>query len=161
MIRYASFGRRLWAFVLSALVDLLVLGTMTVITDGADVWGAFGFWYLLHHVGLVVEGGTIGHRLAGLRVVREDGERVGIVHATVRELARIGLSIPPLGMGVLWMLDHPRRQTWHDLIANSVVVHEATELSTAAPAWSDDPPWRRSKDATSRTDPVHERPCSH
>lgn len=143
MIHYASFGRRLWAFTLSLFVDLIVLGTMQVVTDGGDVWGAFGFWLLLHHVGLVVEGGTIGHRLAGLRIVAEDGERLGVVHAVVRVLAKVGLSLPPLGMGFLWMLDHPRRQCWHDLLANSVVVRESTLMELAAPDWANDPPWRR------------------
>ncbi len=143
MIHYASFGRRLWAFILSVLVDLIVLGTMKVVTGGGEVWGAFGFWYLLHHVGLVVEGGTIGHRLAGLRVVRENGERLGVVHALVRQLAQLGLSFPPLGMGFLWMLDQPQLQCWHDLIANSVVVRETSLAEAATPDWANDPPWRR------------------
>lgn len=145
MIHYASFGRRLWAFTLSLVVDLIVLGTIEVVTGGGDVWPAFGFWLVLHHVGLVVEGGTIGHRLAGLRVVRENGERLGIVHAFVRELAKLGLSFPPLGLGFLWMLDQPQRQTWHDLLANSVVVREATMFEGASPDWATDPPWRRSR----------------
>lgn len=155
MIHYASFGRRLWAFVLSLLVDLIVLGTMEVVTDGGDIWAPFAFWYLLHHVGLVVEGGTIGHRLAGLRVVRENGERLGVVHAFVRQFAQLGLSLPPLGMGFLWMLDQPRRQCWHDLIANSVVVREATLFESASPDWANDPPWRRdaSRDDDARVTP--------
>ena len=143
MIHYASFGRRLWAFTLSVFVDLIVLGTMQVVTGGGDVWTPFGFWLLLHHVGLVVEGGTIGQRLAGLRVVREDGEGLGVVHAFVRVLAKAGLSLPPLGMGFLWMLDQPRRQCWHDLLANSVVVRESTLQEMASPEWANDPPWRR------------------
>ncbi len=143
MIHYASFGRRLWAFTLSLIVDLIVLGTMQLVTNGGDIWTPFAFWYLLHHVGLVVEGGTIGHRLAGLRVVRENGERLGVVHAFVRLMAQLGLSFPPLGMGFLWMLDQPRRQTWHDLVANSVVVREATLFESASPDWATDPPWRR------------------
>ncbi len=141
MIHYASFGRRAWALLLTIFVDMVVLGTMQVATHGGDVLAPFGFWILLHHVGLVVEGGTIGHRLAGLRVVRENGERLGVVHAFVRALAAIGLSLPPLGMGFLWMLDQPRRQTWHDLIASSVVVREVTAAELAAPEWADSPPW--------------------
>ena len=143
MIRYASFGRRVWAFVLTAVVDLIVLGAMRAAIGDGDVWGPFGFWYLLHHVGLVVEGGTLGHRLAGLRVVGIDGERLGVVHAFVREGARIALSFPPLALGVLWMLDQPRRQTWHDILAGSVVVREATQFEAAGPEWANDPPWRR------------------
>lgn len=158
MIHYASFGRRLWAFTLSLIVDLIVLGTMLVVMDGGDVWTPFVFWYLLHHVGLVVEGGTIGHRLAGLRVVRENGDRLGVVHAFVRLMAQLGLSLPPLGMGFLWMLDQPRRQTWHDLIANSVVVREATQFESASPEWATDPPWRRSTTRDGDSVAVHDGP---
>lgn len=146
MIRYAGFGRRLWAFVLAVLVDLIVLGTMRAVIGGGDVGGPFTLWLLLHHVGLVMEGGTIGHRLAGLRVTRLDGDRVGIVHAFVRAIAEIALSIPPLFLGMLWMLDQPERRTWHDLLAGTVVVREAVPQAAPAPAWADDPPWRRSGD---------------
>lgn len=147
MIRYATFGRRVWAFVVALVVDLVVLGTLWVVTGGADITAPFALWYLIHHVGLVVEGGTLGHRLAGLRVVRIDGSRVGVPHAFMRELGRVALSLPPLGMGMLWMLDHPQRRTWHDLIADTVVVRELAAAEHAAPEWANDPPWRR--------EPVH------
>lgn len=143
MIRYASFGRRLWAFVLSLLLDLLVLGALSTVTGGADIAAPFAAWYAIHHVGFVVEGGTLGHRLAGLRVVRVDGERVGVVHAVMREIMRLFVSLPPLALGALWMLDHPQRRTWHDLVADTVVVRELPAGAVTAPAWADDPPWRR------------------
>jgi uncharacterized RDD family membrane protein YckC len=129
---------------------------MRTVTDGGDVLGAFGFWYLLHHVGFVVEGGTIGHRLAGLRVVRPDGQRVGVIHAVVREASRVALSLPPLGMGFLWMLDEPSRRTWHDLLGNSVVVRETALQEQAAPEWADDPPWRRTTSTPGGTAPVEQ-----
>jgi len=143
MIRYASFGRRAWAFLLAIVVDLVVLGTLEIVTGGGEVAAAFAFWYLLHHVGLVVEGGTIGHRLAGLRVVRQDGTSLGVAHAFMREVVRLFLSLPPLGLGFLWMLDQPNRRTWHDLLADSVVVRETAAQQVAAPVWADDPPWLR------------------
>jgi uncharacterized RDD family membrane protein YckC len=155
MIHYASLGRRFWAFALSTLVDLIVLLTMrAVVGDGASVAGAFGVWYLMHHVGLVVEGGTLGHRLAGLRVVDEAGERVTVVFAFVREFAKLALSIPPLGLGILWMLDEPQRRTWHDLLAHSVVVRESDVLAQAGPSWADAPPWRNPQVASRPQDPL-------
>lgn len=149
MIRYASFGRRAWAFLLSIVVDLVVLGTLEVVTGGGETMAPFAFWYLLHHVGLVVEGGTIGHRLAGLRVVRVDGRPLGVPHALMREVVRLFLSLPPLGLGFLWMLDQADRRTWHDLLADSVVVRETAAQQAAAPAWADDPPWLRNDDEVS------------
>lgn len=146
MIRYATFGRRLWAAVLSLLIDLVVLGAMSSVASGEDLVAPFGFWYVLHHVGLVVEGGTLGHRLAGLRVVRHDGTRVGIPHAFIREAARLFVSLPPLGLGFLWMLDDRRRRTWHDIMASTVVVRERVGTPDDAPAWADAPPWRERPD---------------
>jgi uncharacterized RDD family membrane protein YckC len=35
------------------------------------------------------------------------------------------LSALPLGLGFLWMLWDPRRQTWHDKLARTVVLHDA------------------------------------
>jgi len=141
VITYATFGRRLWAAVLTLLVDLVVYGVMASLAGDAAL-GPFAFWYALHHVGLVVEGGTFGHRLAGLRVVSTDGTRVGILHAFVRELSRLFLSIPPLGLGVLWMLDEPQRRTWHDILGGTVVVRERVAAASDAPEWADAPPWR-------------------
>jgi uncharacterized RDD family membrane protein YckC len=158
MITYATFGRRAWAWLLTLLVDLIVLGTMRGVTDGGDVLAPFGFWYALHHVGLVTEGGTIGQRLAGLRVVRVDGTRVGPMMAGVRELSRLFLSIPPIGLGLLWMLDEPQRRTWHDLLAGTVVVRESLTLEHASPDWAAAPPWQLTPvdDAASAPDRVVE-----
>jgi uncharacterized RDD family membrane protein YckC len=159
MITFATFGRRGWAWLLTMFVDLLVLGTMRTVTDDGDVMWAFGFWYALHHVGLVMEGGTIGQRLAGLRVVRVDGGRVGIVMAVVRELSRLFLSIPPLGLGLLWMLDEPQRRTWHDLLAGTVVVRESLALEHASPEWAAAPPWQ--VDPAPVEAPVEAAPSTH
>lgn len=141
MVQYATFGRRLWAFVLTLLLDLLVLWSLDAVTGGEALL-PFAFWYLLHHVGLVVEGGTLGQRLAGLRVVRTDGGPVPVAHAFMREVVRLFGSLPPLGLGALWMLDQPERRTWHDLAAGTVVVRERAADAPAAPAWAAQPPWR-------------------
>jgi uncharacterized RDD family membrane protein YckC len=38
------------------------------------------------------------------------------------------LSALPLGLGFLWMLWDPRRQTWHDKLAGTVVLHDPPNL---------------------------------
>lgn len=141
LVAYASFGRRVWAFVLDVLVDLVVLGAISTLTHGAGAALPFTAWFLIHHVGLVTEGGTLGHRIAGLRVVRDDGARVGVVHAALRLVLLACAALPPLGLGVLWMLDEPRRKGWHDLAAGTVVVRELPVAPV--PEWSSAPPWRR------------------
>ena len=59
---------------------------------------------------------------AGVRVVDADtGAIIGIPRAIVRNLVRI-VSGLVFGLGYLWMLWDPRKQTWHDKAANTVVV---------------------------------------
>ena len=143
MVEFASFGRRLWGFVLDVFVDLLVLGVLgSVVGDGASVAGPMLVWLLIHHVALVAEGGTIGHRAAGIRIVAEDGANLGFAHAFVRVIIKYLISLPPIALGYMWMLDDPSRQTWHDRIASSVVVRDVRAGRTLAPAWADAPPWR-------------------
>lgn len=141
MITYASFSRRFAALLLALLVDLfvyLVLGAIGVGDYLGELWLA---WFVIHHVGLVAEGGSFGHRLVGLRVVRVDGGRLGVVMAFVRLIVEIA-SLLPLGLGMLWMLDQAQRRTWHDLAAGSIVVRETPRVETAGPEWADAPPWR-------------------
>ncbi|MCW2955926.1 MAG: domain containing protein [Thermoleophilia bacterium] len=146
-VTYASFGRRAWGLVLDLVVDLLVLGALGAVTEGSGTGGLFALWYLIHHVGLVTEGGSLGMRLAGLRVVASDGTRLRLWAAVVRELVRVCASLPPLGLGFLWMLDDRERRTWHDLAAQSVVVREGDPSIVVAPDWAGAPPWQQRRAA--------------
>lgn len=67
-------------------------------------------------------GQTLGKRMVGVRVVREDGDRlVGRAQALGRSLAAVLTSIP-LGIGPLAMFWDPKRRTWADLMAGTRVV---------------------------------------
>ena len=64
----------------------------------------------------------LGQRAGALRVADvRTGRPIGGWRAFERHLAKL-LSLIPLGLGFLWMLWDPRRQTWHDKIAGTVVV---------------------------------------
>lgn len=152
MITYAGFRRRLGAFLLSLLIDLAMLGLLALIGVGEylpELWLA---WYAIHHIGLVAEGGTFGHRLLALRVVCLDGSRVGFVNALIRAVVQIA-SFLPLGLGALWMLDERQRRTWHDLAAGTIVVREVQEQETAGPEWAAAPPWL-AEQTPAEADPV-------
>lgn len=71
-------------------------------------------------------GGTLGCRLAGLRVVRQcDGARPGAMRALVRGLAS-ALGTLLFGSGPLWgLLIDRRRRGLGDVVASSVVVRAA------------------------------------
>ena len=56
-----------------------------------------------------------------LRVVRVDGKPLDFPESLVRGLTGI-ISLAVVGLGFLWMLRDPERQTWHDRVAGTYVV---------------------------------------
>lgn len=139
---YATFTRRFWALVLDLLILLIGIGSISAITNGNHAQALGLLFAVIYVLGLTAEGGTIGKRLLQLRVVRRDnGARIGLVRAMLRELIGRPLSELSLGLGFLWMLDDNDRQTWHDHIASSIVVREIS--ARPGPDWRLAPPWRR------------------
>jgi uncharacterized RDD family membrane protein YckC len=67
-------------------------------------------------------GQSIGNKILGIRVLDADtGRPLPYVRAFVRALVS-NLSALPCFLGFLWMLWEPRKRTWHDMVANSLVV---------------------------------------
>ena len=138
---YASFGRRLAAVLLDAIfLTLVTLPLLLAVygtdyftaADGASGPGAFlinwvlpaaitiAFWLTL--------AATPGKLIVGIRVVNaETGERLTFARAALRYVGYI-VSFIPLLAGYLWMLGSPRKQTWHDMLAKSVVIRRASAL---------------------------------
>jgi uncharacterized RDD family membrane protein YckC len=151
-VEYATFGRRLWALVLDVVLFTIVASLLAAIVGTKWAGELTLVLALLWFVGGTAEGGTIGKRLASLRVVRRDGSRVSLWRAFLREPVGMLLSALPLFGGFFWMLDEPRRRCWHDLIADTVVVRE---LRGGAPEWAAAPPWTlRDAEAAASTPPT-------
>lgn len=74
-----------------------------------------------------VYGATPGKMALGLKVVRTDGQPVDWLTAFMREVVGKTLSTLPLLLGYLWAFFHPKRQAWHDLIADTLVVRTGQE----------------------------------
>ena len=114
----AGFGERLVA----QFIDFVVLSVVAIPLAIVGSWASFLLWAAYY---VAMEGGsgqTVGKRLVGLRVVDEDtGASIGRPRALVRHLGRI-ISFMALGLGYLWVLWDPRKQTWHDKMARAVVV---------------------------------------
>jgi uncharacterized RDD family membrane protein YckC len=72
-------------------------------------------------------GATPGKMLLGIRVVKTDGRPVDWLTALMREVVGKTLSTLPLALGYLWAFFHPKRQAWHDLIADTLVVHRESQ----------------------------------
>jgi uncharacterized RDD family membrane protein YckC len=67
-------------------------------------------------------GQTFGKSALGIQVRDAGGAGpIGYTRAFLRYVGRIVSSLP-IFLGYFWMLWDPNKQTWHDKIANSVVV---------------------------------------
>jgi uncharacterized RDD family membrane protein YckC len=64
---------------------------------------------------------TIGQRLVGVRVVRDNGQAMGWSTSVVRTIGLL-LSVLPYGLGLLWVVWDKQRQGWHDKMAGTCVV---------------------------------------
>lgn len=109
----------LWAFSLLANVlpgatpffGMLVLFTFTL---------AWSYFVLLEWLW---QGQTVGKRLYGLRVIRDDGAPAGFVAVLIRNLIRIIDFLPAFyGLGLLMIIFTPRSQRLGDLAAGTYVV---------------------------------------
>jgi uncharacterized RDD family membrane protein YckC len=68
-------------------------------------------------------GRTIGKMVLGIRVIREDGESIGLREAFIRWVGYI-VSTIFLFLGFIWALFDQKGQTWHDKFAGTYVVRE-------------------------------------
>jgi uncharacterized RDD family membrane protein YckC len=119
----ASFGRRLVAY----LLDAIIVGVIVVILVVALRGVGYG-------IGIVVSalyfayfegsssGQTVGKRVFGIRVIDfASGGPIGFGRGLLRWVGRI-LSQIVCYLGYLWMLWDKEKQCWQDKIANTVVV---------------------------------------
>jgi uncharacterized RDD family membrane protein YckC len=131
-----DFWRRLGA----NLIDLVVLYSLLQFTGITRI--LVPGWVLYRFGMYVWRSATLGEIVLNLRVEKLDGGNLINDYGTamVRALASL-LSLLPLGLGFLWILFDPQRQTWHDKISGSAVVPIAprSEPRSLSPP-SDQPP---------------------
>ena len=139
---YASFSRRFAAVVLDAIFLTIVTLPLLLAVYGTDYFispervsgvGAFLInWVLPAAITIacwLTLAATPGKLLVGIKVVNaETGERLTFAQAALRYVGYI-VSLIPLLAGYFWMLGNSRKQTWHDLLAKSVVIRRATAVS--------------------------------
>ncbi|MBI4058178.1 RDD family protein [Candidatus Gottesmanbacteria bacterium] len=141
---FANFGRRLLASLLDGLLIVIttnILGWLLrfSLTSVIDIQNspfeiavlldliiffiqlALNILYFVYFIG--ERGQTLGKIALGIKVVRLDTIQVpGYGTAALREILGKLVSTLTLGIGYLWMLWDPKRQTLHDKIAGTVVV---------------------------------------
>ena len=125
---HASFGQRLGAFVLDALILGVPLGIIgAVLVEGGVgagiVWLAqiaAGLWYWAELEGR--RGQSLGKKIVDIKTVDiATNGYIGPGRAIGRYFGRIISAIPCL-LGYFWMLWDDKNQTWHDKMVTSVVV---------------------------------------
>ncbi len=89
-------------------------------------------------IGLAFEvyGWSFGKAALGVRVLRSDGHRPGLIHGAARGIGK-SISGAILFLGYLWAAWDPKRQAWHDKFADTYAVRVPSGgvvvPSTAAP----------------------------
>jgi uncharacterized RDD family membrane protein YckC len=115
-----------WIRFAAAIVDGILLGIANGVlqvvfgTTGYALGLLLSLAYFTYFEG--ESGQTIGKRATGIRVVDiAGGGPIGYSRAFIRFIGRY-ISTLVILVGYLWMLWDPQKQTWHDKMANSVVV---------------------------------------
>lgn len=129
----APLGRRAAAFVVDAFVPYLIT-VLVAVLFAAGVPGWVGVllllpvaWLVLQWWLIAVRGAGVGMRLMRLQVVGlQDGRPLGWTRALIRGVVLVlfGSSLVLLAVMVVLMLRQIRRQGWHDLAADAVVIEE-------------------------------------
>jgi len=130
-VHYAGFWRRTAASVIDSAMLMVLLGLLLGPTImNADIFTAEGLFrmtlVLIITVGLWLQFlGTPGKLLLECQIVAADTLLpMSSKQAVLRYVAYLA-SILPLMLGFLWVARDPRKQGFHDKIANTVVVYRS------------------------------------
>ncbi|MGE3771014.1 MAG: RDD family protein [Bdellovibrionales bacterium] len=120
ILQYAGFW---WRF-LAWLIDMLLLGALYAVLFGGPVPGLITFiigWLYYAFCESSAWQATLGKRACGLIVTTEGYETVTFARASGRYVARI-LSVLTCGIGFIMAAFTQRKQTLHDIIADTLVL---------------------------------------
>ncbi|MDA8633414.1 RDD family protein [Verrucomicrobiales bacterium] len=122
----------LWAFDYYQEASTLTLDTLRSLT--VVQWSIAGFavsaagWLYFTVFEVSPLNGSLGKRIVGLEVSRNNGSKIDIRTASLRNLAKIGSGLM-LGIGFFISLFSPRGQTFHDLVSHTVVSQKLSETN--------------------------------
>ena len=103
-------GRR----ILGLLIDWAIASLLSFAFFRYDSWATLGLFALLQYVFIPTIGGSIGHRVVGLRIVALNGGWVGLWRPLVRTVL-LCIVIPAL----VWDSD---QRGFHDKVAGTVLM---------------------------------------
>lgn len=133
-IYFASFGRRFSASLIDGLIlAVVVMLLLCIVNHGlpkqisiedALIVTTTSFLYevlLIYFFGM-----TIGKRIMKIKVISNLNNKVSIKQAVLRCIYKF-LSGYILYMGFLWMIKNECNQTWHDVLADTLVIDNENE----------------------------------
>lgn len=139
---YAGFWRRFAALIVDAIVIYAVVFAIGAVLGGAGVSFNSPATGALLNLGSIVLNwlyyalqessdaqATLGKRALGIKVVDENGEKIGFGRATGRHFGKI-LSSLILGVGFIMAGFTQRKQGLHDMIAGTLVVQRSVDAET-------------------------------
>ena len=68
------------------------------------------------------EGARVGQEIAGLRVVRTDGQELDLKSILMRHVVGYIICFGTLGLGFLWAVFSAKNSGWHDRVSGTMVV---------------------------------------
>ena len=119
--QYAGFWIRFGAYIIDWLILTVVCALLSLTCIGIIVAIPLSILYMPWM--WWKKGATYGQSALGLRVVRAaDG---GPIDGTVATMRYIGTMLCgwACGLGYVWAAFEPRKRGWHDMIADTVVIH--------------------------------------
>ena len=148
---YAGF----WLRAVAMLIDLWIVGRLIALGPGRlyrrllpdpEVLGVArvstllvaGLFLLYLTLATAWFGRTLGKHFLRLRVVTTDVGRPDLGTAFFREVVGRILSTLVLFLGYLWAATDPRKQGWHDKVADTFVIRRVTLLAGPDP-WEEAP----------------------
>jgi uncharacterized RDD family membrane protein YckC len=157
-------GKRIGAAIIDSIVMGVIIFGFVFIGAGAvfgagDVGAAAGFASLAYIFGLLLglgyffllegfwDGQTIGKKVLGIKVVKEDGSECDIGASVIRNLLRIIDGLFYYAVGFIFMAMSDQRQRLGDRVGGTVVVKEAPDPA-AQPQY--DESWDEGRSAQSR-----------
>lgn len=128
---YASLSRRFGAF----LIDAVIVGILGAIADNIITFlGGLAVWFFYAPILESSEvRATIGKHLMGIQVSDLTGRRISFRASLVRNVLKL-VSAAIVFIGFFFALFTKRKQTLHDMLADTVVVYGRSE-APIADAW--------------------------
>jgi uncharacterized RDD family membrane protein YckC len=142
-MRYVGVGRRFLAALVDGVISIAWTypfldidrspGYFHAQLRGEGFVGSFAIGLVYFTVTEGLLGATVGKFAAGIRVVREDGTKLDVLHALIRNILRVVDALPyliPYLLGAILVWTSSKKQRLGDRVAKTVVV-EASSVGAA------------------------------